>query len=172
MLIAHLPAGYILTKFMQKKSDIQCCLWLGLLGSIFPDFDIMYLYIAEDTGTFHRQYWTHLPIFWLCITMIFFVTTYFINFNKKVICGGLFFLMNIWGHLILDTTMAPVYWLKPLMAKGFQLFDLNIAPVYASWFFNYMMHPFFLSEITLCIGAIVMWISSRNKLKQYSLLMS
>jgi hypothetical protein len=43
MYIAHLPAGYILTKIVSKKfAKVKYTVSAGLLGSIAPDFVMIY----------------------------------------------------------------------------------------------------------------------------------
>lgn len=164
MLTAHLPAGYITTKILQKSSHIQTLLWCGLLGSIFPDFDFAYLILMQDFGSSHREYWTHMPFFWLCITMTFGAFILFLKPHKNILIGGIFFLTNIWVHLILDTTMAPIYWFKPFSSEAIQWFTLTIEQKYNSWTLNYMLSSFFMAELSIWAIALYIWIKENYTL--------
>ena len=85
MFIGHLPAGYLITKGLLRRSGGNgsvaqtgpLLLALGLSASLLPDLDMFYFYLIDHGQHLHHGYWTHLPIFWL------------------VVCIGLFALFSV-----------------------------------------------------------------------------
>ena len=78
MLIAHLPAGYLCTRFFLNRAkmqvpaiDRQRYLRIGMIASILPDFDVTYYYLCHylngQWGAKHHTYWSHTPFYWLMI---------------------------------------------------------------------------------------------------------
>ncbi len=70
MFIAHLPAGYVLTRHLLDRAPAgdalsRRILAFGLLASVLPDFDLLYFYLIDNRQTLHHLYWPHLPAFWL-----------------------------------------------------------------------------------------------------------
>lgn len=157
MIISHLPAGYILTKVLQQRINTTALIWGGLLGSIFPDFDILYFYLIDGQQVFHHHYWTHLPLFWLSIACVAFPITRILGL-QNLTQGSLFFFANIALHLCLDTLASPMYWLRPFANEGFQIFAHNIEVKFDFWVWNYMLHPVFAPEVLICGVASALWI--------------
>lgn len=58
MFVAHLPAGYILSKFWKNKT----AQYFLLIGSILPDLDLLYFYTIGQRAVVHHAYPTHSPI--------------------------------------------------------------------------------------------------------------
>ncbi len=162
MVLAHLPAGYILSSFIRTKHPVGRLFGLGLLGSVFPDFDLLYFYLLDHQQTFHRQYVTHLPFFWAsitCLAIAFCLT----DFGQKYRLAFLLFLSNVWLHLMLDSLIAPVYWLYPFSTEGLQLLSLNMERRYDYWLWNYLLNPIMFWEGSICVAAGALWILRRRK---------
>jgi len=76
MLIAHLPAGYLLTKALIAKLPSHAALnkryllFLGLFFSIVPDLDLFYFYFVDSTEHHHKLF-PHVPVFWLGVFIIY-----------------------------------------------------------------------------------------------------
>ena len=78
MLIAHLPAGYLLSKGMLAMEHLhhlsaqtkRRLVVAGMAGAIFPDIDLLYFYLIDHRQHGHHSYWTHLPLFWVIAMMI------------------------------------------------------------------------------------------------------
>jgi hypothetical protein len=69
MIIAHLPAGYVVSKLMSPYfegcgADPKVLLRAGVLGSFAPDFDMAYFYLVDHRQHHHHSYLTHFPIIW------------------------------------------------------------------------------------------------------------
>ena len=160
MFVGHLPAGYILTKKLQKSFNYSKYLWIGLLGGIFPDLDIIYFYLIDHRQTLHHLYWIHIPFYWNLISMIFFIVVYLTK-NKNLKWVGVVFFSGIFLHLLLDTIVGGISWLYPLSNKSFFIFD--VPAVYDWWVYNFVFHWTFLFEVTAIILAVFLLIKSRQK---------
>jgi inner membrane protein len=149
MFIGHLPAGYLFTKYLQKRLSTEQYLWLGLLGSVFPDFDIFYFYLIDQRQTLHHSYWTHLPFYWI---ILFLVTVSLLYAFKKraYIIPAIFFYANILLHFALDTIVGKIEWLFPFSSRSLYLFE--VPAIYDWWVWNFVFHWTFLFEI-----AVIAW---------------
>lgn len=151
MFIGHLPAGYILTKKLQKKFKMKYFLFLGLLGSVLPDIDILYFYFIDNRQTLHHSYWIHTPFYWLVISVITFLLISILRKNKYRIAAIIFF-GNIFLHLALDTIVGKIGWLYPFLAESYYLF--NVPAVYGFWVYNFVFHWTFLLEVGAIFWAV------------------
>ena len=78
MFIAHLPAGYICSKYaipLFKKQGINSWYFIaaGIAGALTPDLDMLYFYFVDQRQHHHHTYWSHYPIVWfslLCVSMV------------------------------------------------------------------------------------------------------
>jgi inner membrane protein len=158
MFIGHLPAGYILTKTLQKDIKTTKYLFVGLVASILPDIDILYFYLIDNRQNLHHSYWMHTPYYWLIIGAITLSAIWLLK-KKKYYVAAIIFFANIFLHLILDTIVGKIAWLYPFTAKAFYLFD--VPAVYNFWVYNFIFHWTFLFEITLLAWAGYILIKER-----------
>ena len=163
MFIAHLPAGYICTKKLQKVSKTKKYLWIGLFASILPDLDIFYFYFIDLRKHLHHSYWIHRPFYWLLIACIVFITLFLLK--RKGLCkASIIFFANIFLHLFLDTVVGQVEWLYPFSDKSHYLF--YVPSVYNFWVYNFIFHWTFLFEIGIIMGSIYLLLKEKIGLKQ------
>lgn len=161
MFLAHLPAGYILTKKLQEKWKLKRYLWVGLLGSVFPDFDIAYFYLTDDRQHLHHSYWTHLPFDWLILTAITWIALRLFN-KKELSLVALIFFSNVFLHFILDTVVGKIEWLYPFKDTAYALFEVPAAHNF--WVWNFFFHWTFLFEIGIIVWALAMlWRNAKRK---------
>jgi LexA-binding, inner membrane-associated putative hydrolase len=163
MFIGHLPAGYILTKTLQKKFDTTKYFLIGLLGSIFPDIDILYFYLIDNRQSLHHGYWIHIPYYWILIAAIS-LLVFLILKKKDYMIASVIFFSNVILHLFLDTIVGKIEWFYPITNQAYYLFD--VPAVYGFWVYNFVFHWTFLIEVGLVVWAIVIFWRSRkvNKL--------
>jgi inner membrane protein len=161
MFIAHLPAGYILTKYLQKGFDTGKYLLIGLIGSIFPDVDIIYFYLIDHRQNLHHGYWIHIPYYWMIIASIT-IFVFWIFKKREYLIASIIFFSNIFLHLFLDTIVGKIEWLYPFTEKGYFLFD--VPAVYGFWVYNFVFHWTFLIEVGLVVWAIFLLIQEKHKL--------
>ncbi len=165
MFIGHIPAGYISTKTVFqilpnryiKNIRLQYAIWWGIIGSIFPDFDMFYFYLIDKRQHLHHGYWTHIPFYWSCIFLLIF--SILISYRKLSLTIYLFvFSINIFIHLFLDTIVGKIRWLYPFSSHDFVFF--HVPALYNWWVWNFVFHWTFLFEIV--IVAIAAFLIIRN----------
>lgn len=164
MFIAHIPAGYLTTLALQKKFKNHRYLWIGLIGSVFPDLDLIYFYLISKRQVAHHEYWSHIPSFWLSIAVLTFLIIKITKKNQWKFPAILFF-VGIFSHMILDSIAAPIHWLFPFFDRDFQLID--VPAVYNWWVLNFILHWSFLLEIVICGLAVTVLfhkLKNRNKI--------
>ncbi len=155
MLIAHLPAGYLLARriaprLARKTDDARRLMALGLAGSVFPDLDILYFYSLGGRQTLHHDYWTHIPAFWPAVAlgaaMLLWLARAAIPWRE-----GLTFLAGICLHLVLDTPTGGILWGWPISQQRFLL--VEIPARFDWWVWSFVLHWSFLFELVICARA-------------------
>ena len=124
MLIAHAPAGYILSKLVSRNLYNDCKLYTtaGVIGSIACDFDMLYWYTLGNRAVNHHAYWTHIPAYWaLGIPTVIGLKL----LNKKIGDMSGLFLVNVYLHLALDSYSSGIKWLYPFNNKYYSYIDPN-----------------------------------------------
>ena len=162
MLIAHLPIGYFVTKAILSKvdctnSEFRFLFWCGIVSSFLPDFDLFYYYKIDNYQHHHHSYWSHIPIYWLGITLFIFMLGKI--FRKRIISLiTLIVLSNIMSHLFLDSITSKIKWLYPLTDSYFGLF--NIMSRYDWWVWNFIFHWTFIIEVLLFLIALYVFLNN------------
>jgi inner membrane protein len=162
MIFGHLPAGYILTKKLQKYFRYSQYLWVGLLASILPDVDISYIiytYLFYDKVESHHNYWTHIPFFWILSALVVFAV---VKLKKRAehIFVFAFFFLNILLHIFLDfLTGGKIKWFYPLSDRSFSGFEGPA--LYRLWIFPFRWTLSL--EIILIVWALIIFINEMRK---------
>ncbi len=151
MMIAHIPAAYLVTRRMIRfralvSKRTGCLLALGLLASVLPDIDLLYFYLIDNRQTLHHEYWTHVPAFWVAVML--FIAGYF-RLARVPIPRAAFavFFANIFLHMSLDTLAGGILWLYPWDLTSFAL--VEVPARYGWWVWNFVLHWSFLFEIAI-----------------------
>ncbi|TAK03357.1 metal-dependent hydrolase [Patescibacteria group bacterium] len=152
MFIAHLPAGYLLTRWIQDRTKVRSFLWIGLVASIFPDIDILYFYFIDHRQTLHHEYWTHVPIVWLAILGVCASLALLLRNRKAMVIVGIVF-SNIMLHFVLDTFVGGIAWLYPFSDKV--SFLVTVPATQAFWVWSFLLHWTFLAEIAIIVAACI-----------------
>lgn len=169
MFLAHLPAGYLLTKKLAKHPKLstkmqqhsaKTLLTLGLFASILPDLDLAWWALIDQGQHFHHSYWIHIPFFWLVIGLIAFGA---IKVAKRddLKAPLVVFMAGIFLHLILDTFVGGIKWLYPFSYES--IFIANVPAVYDYWVWNFIFHWTFLLEVVILGWAGVTFAKSMVK---------
>ncbi len=158
MFIAHLPAGFLLTRWLQNKFQTPRFLWVGLLASVLPDIDTLYFYLIDHRQTPHHEYWTHLPVFWLSIWVVIMIGNLFLR-KRIVSLISLLFFSNIFLHLVLDTFVGGISWVYPWSTYSFSL--VTVPATHAFWVLSFIAHWSFLVELAIIVWAI--WVLMKSK---------
>ena len=163
MLIGHLPAGYFITRYLIKKNKLplnKFWLGLGLLGSVLPDFDLIYTLFINTTISSHRNLPTYIPLFWLILFLLC-LASYAIWHKKWIKYGAIVLFGNVLIHLILDTPFVGVKWLWPFYDKLVGIYNVGLTSGFLVE--NYFQHWYWYLEIALWIAAIISIINSNKK---------
>lgn len=152
VLPGHLAGGYLATTALfsivqlpVSENELNALYIIGTLAGEIPDIDLFAFYFknklkklndskqvlpnqlsnnssSEET---HRNYFTHIPIFWLILSSTIFSLG--IIFNSDFIVGlGLVLLAGTISHFILDSIDYGIAWLRPFSSKRFCLFKMEI----------------------------------------------
>lgn len=160
MFIAHLPAGYILTRQALWGRSVAAAtarrlMALGLLAAVLPDLDLVYFYLIDNRQTLHHQYWTHLPVFWAVLAAPALAAAA-ASRRPAALLAWLVVFANIFGHLVLDTVVGHVLWLYPLSPESVVLFEVPARHDW--WVWNFVLHWTFLLELLLCGAALALFL--------------
>jgi inner membrane protein len=171
MLIAHAPAGYLLARLLSRTmqrntvSSEGNVKWhytfiaAGILGGIFPDFDLGYQFLFDPLVDSHHSYFTHLPVFWLAAWCILFGIGTGLK-NRSFMALSTIFCLSAGLHLVFDTLTGVIYWFYPISGKGINMF--KVADVHVWWVHNYMYHWTFLFEIGIVMVAMTVFLRVRE----------
>jgi len=154
MLIAHLPAGYLLARRLAPRlaagpADVRRLMAVGLVASVFPDIDLVYFYLIDGRQTLHHDYWTHIPAFWPAATLaaaaLLWLARMGIPWREFLV-----FLAGILLHLVLDTPAGGILWGWPVSLHRFML--VEVPARFDWWVWSFVLHWTFLAEL-----GIVAW---------------
>ncbi len=153
MLVAHIPAGYIVSRSLLRSMGQEYNLRLyriglivGLIASILPDMDLLYFYFLDDRQHVHHSYLFHRPFFWAAVTAGLFTLRALVHstlFRTAVVL----ICINVLVHLLLDSVTGGIAWLFPLTGERFVLF--HVPARYDWWIWNFLFHWTFSFEILL-----------------------
>ncbi|MBU2710008.1 metal-dependent hydrolase [Zooshikella harenae] len=164
MFIAHLPAGYLISKywvskFNENKDNGKLLLAIGLFSSILPDLDLIYFYWIDNQLHSHHTYWSQIPVFWLGLFLVLLLIS---TVTQKQIIKHIIVIAAscIILHLILDTVVGDILWLYPFNNIPYALFHIN--PKYRWWVLNFFLHWSFLFEIGIILVAWQRFLNTRK----------
>jgi hypothetical protein len=154
MFIGHLPVGYFISTEINRKlshlgSDRDIIV-SGLVGSVLPDFDLLYYYLIDNCQHNHHSYLSHYPILWLsmlCLSVVFYRS----NRGRMAV---LLILISINGfcHMLLDSVCGDILWFAPISYQAYSL--IEIPALYEPWWLNYLLHWTFLFELLSCCAFV------------------
>lgn len=148
MFIAHIPAGYIFHKFLGKKSG--SCLWLSLLGSVFPDLDLIEFFL-NGGQIHHHLYFTHWPLFWFLVLLL--SECHLLSQLKNVARP---FFANCLLHVGLDSIAGDVAFFAPFSMQLYHLFEVRRE--YEPWYLNFIFHWTALIEIAISLFSLGLYL--------------
>ena len=166
MIIAHAPAGYIVTTLFNKTRNTDISFWKwGLLFSIWPDFDLIVFYFIDHGQLHHHFYFPHIP-FLLLIAILIIIPLKLFKVKQQILNVYYLFVTSWFIHLILDTVAGDVPWLFPFSREMFCLFP--VPAQYSHWVISFILHWTFLFEIgIICIAVILAIMRFKSKTPQH-----
>ena len=155
MLIAHMPAGYLVSRLIADKAAttakeariIICC---GLFASILPDLDLFYFYLIDNRQNLHHSYWPHIPLYWLALFPFAYLAT---KKWRTIKLATLTAFANLFVHLLLDSVAGGIHWGYPITKNLYHL--ITVPSQYSHWIVNFVLHWSFLIEILIISMAAV-----------------
>tara|TARA_R110002072_G_scaffold301704_2_gene482090 strand:+ start:293 stop:778 length:486 start_codon:yes stop_codon:yes gene_type:complete len=154
MFIAHVPAGYLLTRSLRHVLNRTERLTI-LVGSLLPDVDLLLFYFRDGQSVHHHTYLTHRPVFWLAVVGLGLAA------QRRHRSGRMLGVLGKAGllHLILDTVGGAINWGWPMVDI---MGPLVVVPASRShWVLSFLTHWTFAIEVAICLGAIAGWSASK-----------
>ena len=165
MFIAHMPAGFLLARrFLRSERDkthYLKYLFIGMIASISPDFDLAYFYLIDGRQHPHHSYWTHIPIYWIALYAIFVYPVYRLFNHIGVKLLSLFLICGLL-HMSLDSIASGIKWLYPFNTQYHGIW--RIPAVHDWWVANYLFHWTFLLELLITATAAYTFLRDRRLL--------
>ena len=165
MIIAHLPAGYLLTKVLSLKFEPGRALglWIcGLTASLLPDLDILWFHIEGGVRN-HRYYPTHWPLTWTALFLAAVIVAMAVK-RKDLLIYPVVIYANLLFHLLLDCLAGPVFYAAPFFWDRIHL--IHVPAVYSHWIWNFLRHWTFQLELMIWFtAALIFSLSSWKKLR-------
>lgn len=154
MLIAHLPSGYLLGRTAGVRG---AAMKAALIGSVAPDFDMLWFHLVDHGRVLHHEYITHIPGCWLIATLLVLALTRWLA-PMRLIVAAMFF-TGVFLHLALDTLVGGIMWLWPFDDR---LISLAVVPArFDHWVTSFMLHWSFLVEIAITL--LAGWLLLRDR---------
>ncbi len=168
MFFGHLPAGYVANDLLQRtcwrkldRSEKRLTTWVMLIGSLAPDFDLIYFYLFDGRGHNHHVYWPHVPIVWLGIGAVLAMTGWILK-SRRLLLADLALMITIFLHLLLDTIAGGIAWAAPWSDRLIVWF--HVPAVHLPWYWSFFLHWTFLLEIAVILwAAAVFWRRRRSR---------
>lgn len=163
MVLAHSLIGVPLTFFVLKRLTkineqnesirfINLVYFVGILGAVFPDFDLILTFFIEEIN--HRKLISHsiLPYFLIFISIYFFSSLLKKNKDKVKLLNLIFF-VGIISHLLIDFLVGGISILAPVKTDIFGL------PIYfnsldSEFFYKYFTSWYIVYELILIFISI------------------
>ena len=162
MFLAHLPAGYLLTRGVERRGATAPGLMaVGLVASVLPDLDLLYFYLIDGRQTAHHAYVTHFPAFWLLLAGVGAAALLALGRRDGLVYVWVA-LANVLLHLVLDSVAAEIYWLWPLSTAQVNL--VHVPDLHDPWFMNVLWHWTSLVELAIvAMACLVFWRDRRRR---------
>lgn len=150
MFIAHLPAGYLLSRIYQKP-DQTILRALVMLGAVFPDIDLLWFVLISDQTIHHHYYLTHRPILWAAVCVAGILVARHQHYGQHATAFALGALL----HMALDTLTGAINWAWPW---GELSAPLVVVPAHHShWVLSFLTHWTIAVELLICSLALWLW---------------
>ncbi|RJT38484.1 metal-dependent hydrolase [Mesorhizobium waimense] len=148
MLFAHLPSGYILGRFAQRRWRMTSGIMIAaMIGSVIPDIDMLYFHLVDGRRTHHHAYITHWPLFWAATGIFSLSLARWLGWPYLPLIGVFF--AGTMLHMVLDTVASPIRWLMPFDCHAFEL--VTVA-AYGNWVVSFVLT--FALELLICAWAL------------------
>jgi len=161
-MIAHLPAGYLLTVGVlsttgaDRKPRARTLFVVGLIASMAPDVDGLVwagLKLAGRPAPHHHDYPTHWPLAWLALVLVVAVVAVVLR-DRTALVGAAVVGLNLGLHGVLDSVASPMAWGAPFSDKTWEI--VRVPPTHGDrWVLSMLDHWTFGLEVGLVVLAAV-----------------
>lgn len=165
-MIAHLPAGYMLTVGMlsatgaDKKPRARLLFVVGLVASVAPDVDGLIwaaVKLAGRPAPHHHDYPTHWPLAWLALVLVVVVVAAVLR-NRTALIAAAVVGLNLALHGLLDSVASPMAWGAPFSDAKWEM--VTVPPIHdEKWVLSMLDHWTFGIEVGLVVaaGVLLLW---------------
>jgi hypothetical protein len=186
VLPGHLAGGYLATTIVLSaipntftQNELFILYLIGILSGDFPDLDLVFFYLSKkifgSKKENHRDFITHLPLFWMMLCAFSFALGYVNNSNFLMTLSTII-LAGTFSHFLFDSIDYGIQWLKPFTKKRFCIFTLsnlnqfeieqkniNVQNGTIMFYWNYLWtmyvkQPSFYAEIFVTLIAIIVFL--------------
>lgn len=143
MFIAHLPAGYLLSRLHPALRHRSA--WV-MAGAVLPDVDMLYFIFVDAGMTHHHSYLTHRPAMWALVLLLC------LSLSRCALAPPLTALsLGALLHMALDSVAGAIDWGWPLWRWDGPL--VIIPASYDWWVMSFLSHWTFGIEGLICLSA-------------------
>jgi len=160
MLLVHGFAGAITTYYTLKNNSklkmsqlVLNVLWfIGIVGGIFPDFDILFIFV--DKNIEHRKLLTHSLVPYLVFFVLINLIIYFTRFKKDtknlLLISNVVFFMGVCSHLLIDFFVGGLGLFSPITNYYFG-YNLPFSAKSPEWQITYFSSLYMVAETLVAL---------------------
>jgi inner membrane protein len=160
MFIGHLPAGCLATTLLLDRAHAPAAarrrlLIVGLIASVLPDLDLLWFYTVGQRRQVHHAYLPHLPLACAAFFAAAALLLWIARARRETWLGWAVAAINVFLHLVLDTTAGGIRWLWP--SSNAEVALGHVQGRHDPWVLNFVLHWTFALEILLVVAALVLF---------------
>ena len=160
MFIAHLPAGYLTARGAERCGAKHPLLMAAsLLGSIAPDFDLLYFYLVDSCRHHHHSYCIHWPVVWLGLLLLSLL--WLLWCRGGVAIPTVAFSASGLLHIALDGIVGDIQLFAPWSDEYYAL--ASVPALHKPWWLNFFLHWSMGIELLICVAAIYLFFNNLRK---------
>ena len=173
VLIAHLPAGYLLGRAVARGPRSRWFFAAIVVGSVLPDADMLW-WIVGDRSVTHHVFFTHRPFTWLLVALVGAAMSVPSGRCRRWGVAGLGLAGGALLHCALDSPLSGIQWGHPWsdgLHYGYQIVvPTDESPPLPSgivlgknwmWVWHFVHHWTFAVETFITGLALGVWLRGR-----------
>ncbi len=156
MIVAHLPAGYLLGRALGVRSGAVMA--AALAGAMLPDLDMIWFHAVDGGRVHHHHYWPHLPAVWAGLAAITLPAALLLR--PGAVRPAAVFFASILLHLLLDSIAGGIAWAWPADDRLMAL--VEVPATRSHWILSFMVHWTFALELAIVFAAAALLLTARK----------
>lgn len=129
----------------------------ALIGSVAPDFDMLWFHLVDNGSLHHHRYWPHIPIIWSGIAAVVLAAIWRTGWRS----AGLSFFAAIFLHLVLDSIAGGILWAYPWNDTLY--YWVEVPAAYDHWVISFVLHWTFGLEVAVWLAAGWLLLNRRTR---------